>query len=68
MKVITNDIVSIKAGTSMTFMLDSYKACLNAKQLAFQAGAYRKPEDVERYATSIDSHRCCLTITALPKK
>ena len=52
MKVITNDIVSIKAGTSMTFMLDSYKACLNAKQLAFQAGAYRKPEDVERYATS----------------
>ena len=44
MKVITNDIVSIKAGTSMTFMLDSYKACLNAKQLAFQAGAYRKPE------------------------
>lgn len=67
MKVTKQDILRIKAGTSMTFHFDSYEPLKSIKTYCYQLRFdSEKPKDVSRYACSADNKKLILTITALP--
>ena len=67
MKIGTNDILKIKAGSSLTAIMDTYEECLSIKQLAYRANKLsKKPDNVKRYSTSMEHGTTKVTITAIP--
>ncbi len=66
-KVSKKDILSIKAGSSITFHMDDAESVNSAKVYAYQLSESRdKPDDVERYKTSVKD-KLILTILAVRK-
>ena len=66
-KVSKKDILSIKAGSSMTFPMDDAESVNSTKVYAYQLSKSKdKPDDVERYKTSVKD-KLILTIIAVRK-
>lgn len=69
MKVGKKDILSIKAGTSMKFIMDSYESLKSAHAYAYQLSYSKdKPKDVEKYRCSYVLNELSLTIEAVKKR
>lgn len=67
MKITKRDILSIKAGTSMTFKMDDIESVNSIKTYVYQLSKSKgKPCDVEKYRTSVKD-KTVLTIEAVRK-
>lgn len=68
MKVTKKDIIGIKAGSSMTFHMNSFEEMKSTQTYAYQlAYSTGKPKDVKRYKTSMNIEEKTLTIEAVRK-
>lgn len=66
MKVSKKDILSIKAGTSMTFRMDNYESLKSAQSYAYQLSySSDKPRDIKRYRCFSSLEEMKLTIEAV---
>lgn len=67
MKVTKEEVLKIKAGSSLTVGLSDYRACDSARAIAYRSALTDPRPDVERYKVSIDTKKYKVTITAVPK-
>lgn len=67
-KVSKKDILSIKAGSSMTFHMDTYESLKSAHTYAYQLTySSDKPRDVKKYRCSYSLKDLTITIIAVGK-
>lgn len=66
MKITKNDILKIKAGSSLTAQLGSYLECRSLRQWAYEIAKSYPRDDVERYSCYISKGNK-ITITAIKK-
>ena len=67
-RVSKKDILGIKAGSSMTFHMDTYEALKTAHTYAYQlSNSCDKPGDVKKYRCSYSLKDLTITIIAVKK-
>lgn len=67
-RVSKKDILGIKAGSSMTFHMDTYEALKSAHTYAYQlSNSSDKPGDVKKYRCSYSLKDLTITIISVKK-